>query len=113
MAILCTEQILNVIHAPQVQIFATDIDEGAIKKALEGLYTINDAADVSLERLLNFLIRRAMFIWIKREVREMVLFANHTFLKDPPFSNLDMRRSGFLKLFILRLNLLEFFSRVV
>ena len=37
--------------APAIQLFATDIDEAAIAAAREGVYTINDAADVSPERL--------------------------------------------------------------
>ena len=32
---------------PKVQIFGTDIDEDAIRHAREGIYTLNDAADVS------------------------------------------------------------------
>ncbi|HEY0742538.1 MAG TPA: chemotaxis protein CheB [Chryseosolibacter sp.] len=54
LAMLCAEQVMNVMDAPKIQIFATDIDEAAIKTAREGLYTINDAADVSPERLRRF-----------------------------------------------------------
>src|SRR6185436_12516227 len=74
----------------KVQIFATDIDEGAIAHAREGFYTINDAADVSTERLRRFFTKEGDGYRIRREVREMVLFANHNFLKDPPFSHLDL-----------------------
>lgn len=27
---------------------------------------------------------------VRREIKEMILFANHNFLKDPPFSKLDL-----------------------
>ena len=40
--------------APAMQVFATDIDEAAIATARDGLYTLNDAADVSPERLRRF-----------------------------------------------------------
>lgn len=90
MAMLCAEQTMNVIDAPKVQIFATDIDEDAIGHAREGFYTINDAADVSPERLRRFFNKEGDGYRIRREVREMVLFANHNFIKDPPFSHLDM-----------------------
>ena len=89
-AMLCAEQTLNVIDAPKVQIFATDIDEVAITHAREGLYTINDAADVSQERLRRFFNKESEGYRIRREIREMVLFANHNFIKDPPFSHLDI-----------------------
>ena len=39
---------------PAVLIFATDIDESAIAVARDGIYTFNDAADVSPERLRRF-----------------------------------------------------------
>lgn len=89
-AMLFAEQTLNVIDAPKVQIFATDIDESAISFAREGLYTINDAADVSPERLRLFFNKEGDNYRVRREIREMVLFATHNFIKDPPFSHLDL-----------------------
>jgi two-component system, chemotaxis family, CheB/CheR fusion protein len=90
LAILCAEQAMKLIDAPQIQIFATDIDEGAIRQGRDGLYSINDAADVSSERLRKFFNKEGEMYRIKREIREMILFANHNFIKDPPFSNLDL-----------------------
>lgn len=89
LAMLFAEQTLNVIEAPKVQIFATDIDETAISFAREGLYTLNDAADVSPERLRRFFNKEGDNYRIRREIREMILFATHNFIKDPPFSHLD------------------------
>jgi two-component system CheB/CheR fusion protein len=89
-AMLCAEQTLGVIDAPKVQIFASDIDEAAINAAREGRYTINDAADVSPERLRRFFVKEGDEYRIRRELREMVLFAQHNVLKDPPFSHLDL-----------------------
>lgn len=90
LAMLCAEQTLGVIDAPKVQIFATDIDEDAIATAREGLYTLNDAADVSAERLSRFFTKEGDGYRIRREIRETILFAHHNVLKDPPFSQLDM-----------------------
>lgn len=90
LAMLCAEKTLSVIDAPKIQIFATDIDEAAITFAREGLYTINDAADVSPERLRRFFNKESDGYRVRREIREMILFANHNFIKDPPFSHLDM-----------------------
>ena len=89
-AMLCAEQVLGTLDAPKVQIFATDIDEAAIATGREGLYTLNDAADVSPDRLRRFFTRDGDLFRVRREIREMVLFANHNFLKDPPFSKLDL-----------------------
>jgi PAS domain S-box-containing protein len=90
LAILCAEKLSGIIDGAKVQIFATDIDEMAIGQAREGLYTINDLADVSPERLRRFFIKEGEEYRIRREIRETVLFAVHNFLKDPPFSHLDM-----------------------
>jgi two-component system CheB/CheR fusion protein len=88
-AMLCAERVRGLVDAPNVQIFATDIDEQAISTAREGLYTLNDAADVAPERLRRFFTQEGNSYRIRRELREMVLFANHNVIKDPPFSRLD------------------------
>lgn len=90
LAILCAEKMSGTIDAPKVQIFATDIDESAIAQARDGLYNINELADVSPERLRRFFLKEGDEYRIRREVRETVMFAIHNFLKDPPFSHLDM-----------------------
>lgn len=90
LAMLCAEKTQGVIDAPKIQIFATDIDEAAISVAREGKYNINDAADVAPERLRRFFTRDGDEYRIRREIREMVLFARHNVLKDPPFSQLDL-----------------------
>ncbi len=89
-AMLCAERTLGAIDAPKIQIFATDIDDAAIAAARDGLYTINDAADVSPERLRRFFAKEGDEYRVRREIREMVLFANHNVIKDPPFSHLDL-----------------------
>lgn len=90
LAMLFAEKTLGVIDAPKVQIFATDIDDAAIAIAREGYYTINDAADISPERLRRFFNKEDDGYRIRREIRELILFANHNILKDPPFSHLDL-----------------------
>jgi two-component system CheB/CheR fusion protein len=78
------------IDQPEIQIFASDIDEAAIAAAREGFYTLNDAADVSPERLRRFFTKEGDGYRVRRDLRERVLFANHNVLKDPPFSRLDL-----------------------
>lgn len=89
-AMLFAEQTASNLKAPIIQIFATDIDESAIAQARAGLYTNSDVADVSPERLLAFFQKEGENFRVRREIREMALFAIHNVAKDPPFSNLDM-----------------------
>ncbi|HEX6126539.1 MAG TPA: PAS domain S-box protein [Pyrinomonadaceae bacterium] len=72
------------------QIFATDIDDVALAKARQGFYTVNDAADVSEERLHRFFVPNDGGFRVKRELRETILFANHNALRDPPFARIDL-----------------------
>lgn len=90
LAMLCAERTLGKPYPPRIQIFATDIDETAIDKARAGLYTVNDAADVSPERLRRFFQPEGEGFRIRREIRDMVLFARHNLIKDSPFSQIDL-----------------------
>jgi two-component system, chemotaxis family, CheB/CheR fusion protein len=73
-----------------VQIFATDIDAGAIEMARAGVYAESITADVSPDRLSrHFLAQRGSYK-VRGEIREMVVFAVHNVLKDPPFLKLDL-----------------------
>jgi chemotaxis methyl-accepting protein methylase len=90
LAMLCAEKINGVIDGIKVQIFATDIDEAAISRAREGVYNNSELADVSAERLGRFFLKEGINYRIRREIRETIMFAVHNFLKDPPFSHIDL-----------------------
>jgi two-component system CheB/CheR fusion protein len=90
LAILLLEQAAKVDFRPRIQVFASDLDEGAITHAREGLYPAAIEADVSAERLERFFIREGEYYRVKRELRDMVLFANHNMLRDPPFARQDL-----------------------
>ncbi len=74
----------------QIQVFATDIDKDAIDKARQGSYPANIAADVSEERLKRFFTKDDAMFRIRKEIREMVVFAPHDIIIDPPFTKLDV-----------------------
>jgi two-component system, chemotaxis family, CheB/CheR fusion protein len=73
-----------------IQIFASDLDEGALSTAREGRYPRTIDADVSDERLRRFFIDEGTHYRIRKEVRDVVLFASHSVLKEPPFLRLDL-----------------------
>ena len=73
-----------------LQIFATDLDEGALATAREARYPRSIEADVSEERLRRWFVDEGTHYRIRQEVRELVLFATHSVLKDPPFMRLDL-----------------------
>ncbi|MBH8567583.1 PAS domain-containing protein [Microvirga sp. STS02] len=74
----------------KLQIFATDINPDAIDFARVGLYPENVTADVSPERLRRFFTKTEDGYRIKKEVRDVVVFAVHDLNKDAPFTKLDL-----------------------
>jgi len=73
-----------------LQIFATDLDRDAIDKACQGLFPDNIAADVSPERLSRFFAKEEHGYRVRKEIREMVIFAPQNLIMDPPFTKLDI-----------------------
>ncbi|PAP76944.1 PAS domain-containing protein [Rubrivirga marina] len=75
---------------PEIQVFATDIDDDALASAREGLYPEAAIGDLTRERLLAFFDEEPNGIRVKGGLRDMVLFARHNLISDPPFSRLDL-----------------------
>jgi two-component system, chemotaxis family, CheB/CheR fusion protein len=88
--ILLMEHAGRLASPPAIQLFATDLDTASIAVARQGLYTINDAADVSQERLRRFFTKEGEAYRVRQDLRESVLFSQHNIIKDPPFSHLDL-----------------------
>ncbi len=74
----------------KVQIYATDLDEDAISAARAGIYPPNIVQDVQPERLRRFFVKEEAGYRVKKNIREMVVFANQNVIKDPPFTRLDL-----------------------
>ncbi|HZY16912.1 MAG TPA: PAS domain S-box protein [Ramlibacter sp.] len=90
LAILLCEQARELDAPPTIQLFATDLDDDAIRVGREGIYPATIEADVSQDRLRRYFTKEHRGYRVRREVREMVLFAQHDLLKDSPFSRLDL-----------------------
>jgi two-component system CheB/CheR fusion protein len=89
-AILLCELMAKTKQQFQVQIYSTDLDEDAIATARAATYPNSISLDVSPERLRNFFLKHEDGYRIKKEVREMVVFAIQNIVKDPPFTKLDL-----------------------
>jgi two-component system CheB/CheR fusion protein len=90
LAMLLAEHGSATLEPPAIQLFATDLDQRAIVVAREGFYTDAEVADVSDQRLRRFFQRETEGYRVRRELRELVLFAHHNVIRDPPFSHLDL-----------------------
>lgn len=73
-----------------IQIFASDIGADAIAFARRGKYPLSIADHVSPSRLSRFFTLRDGYYFVSQRIRDMVLFAQHDVVLDPPFTKLDL-----------------------
>jgi len=90
LAILLLEEAARHELRPAIQVFGSDLDARALAIAREGRYPAAIEADVSEERLRRFFTHDGGQYRVRQEVRDVVLFAVHDLLKDPPFSRVDL-----------------------
>jgi two-component system CheB/CheR fusion protein len=88
-AMILLEEATRHEFRPSIQVFGSDLDVRALALAREGRYPASIDADVNEERLRRFFTREGDGYRIRQEVRDLVLFAVHDMLKDPPFSRVD------------------------
>jgi two-component system CheB/CheR fusion protein len=90
LAIIAREVMETLGLARDMKIFATDIDRDAVAKAGAGLYAESIAADLNPALLAKYFYCRGETYQVARTIREMVVFAQHNLVKDPPFTRVDM-----------------------
>ncbi len=89
-AIMLRERMRKLDKLLDVKIFATDIDQTALNVASNGFYPSSLIADVPMEYLQRYFIKQGDHYQVARELRQMIIFAPHNVLKDPPFSRVDL-----------------------
>jgi two-component system CheB/CheR fusion protein len=90
LAILMMEEAERREATPMIQIFASDLDNGALATAREGRYPRAIEADLTEDRLRKYFVAEVQHYRLRKEVRNLVLFAHHSALKDPPFLHMDL-----------------------
>jgi two-component system, chemotaxis family, CheB/CheR fusion protein len=90
LAMLLLEEAARREEAPRLQVFASDLHERSLERAREGFYPGDIETEVSERRLRRFFHQEDGGYRIRKEVRELVVFAPHNLLGDPPFSRLDL-----------------------
>jgi two-component system, chemotaxis family, CheB/CheR fusion protein len=89
-AMVLAEHAATLVDPPRIQLFATDIDEKGYAWGRAGLYPAAAVVAVPEERLRRFFVQEAGGYRIAKALRELVLFAGHNVLHDPPFSRIDL-----------------------
>ncbi len=90
LAILALECMERSGRKRNIKIFATDIDRDAVLQAGNGVYPESIAADLPSGILGRYFQRKGDQYQIQHSVREMVVFAQHNLIKDPPFNNVSL-----------------------
>lgn len=89
-AILFAETFQRLGVTRGVKVFATDVEQQYLDHAAAGVYPDTIAAEVSAERLERWFTRRPDGYAVRPEVRQMVIFARHNLLADPPFTRMAL-----------------------
>jgi two-component system CheB/CheR fusion protein len=90
LAMLFREALDRAQSGARLQVFASDIDAGAVAIAREGFYAKSIEAQVSAERLGRFFVKEDGGYRVSPELRSVIVFAVQDVLGDPPFSNIDL-----------------------
>ena len=88
--LLCEQCEKRLLPPPRVQIFATDIDEAALRVARVARYPASAVRSVSADRLHRFFLHENDSYQVVKELRDMCIFSAHNIIRDPPFSRLDL-----------------------
>ncbi len=90
LAITARECLHKLGKSTSIKIFATDIDKDAIVYAGNGLYPDSIAADMPPGIMGKYFVHKGEHYQVQRHIREMVVFAQHNLVKDPPFTKIEM-----------------------
>lgn len=73
-----------------VKILATDVHKTSLEVASIGLYTEEQIAGISRERLQRFFTARSNGYQVTQTLRDSIVFAAHNLIRDAPFTKLDL-----------------------
>ncbi|WP_009633869.1 CheR family methyltransferase [Synechocystis sp. PCC 7509] len=90
LALLFAEALGIEQYLQQVQIYATDVDEAALRQARQHCYTISEVAGVPPAFLDKYFESTSQGYVFNPTLRRRVIFARHNLLEDAPISKLDL-----------------------
>ncbi|MCT7378294.1 chemotaxis protein CheB [Chelativorans salis] len=90
LAMLLTERAEAAQKQFQIKIFATDSQDDNLNLARAGVYPEAAVSAIPPDRLRRFFDKLDGSYEIKKELRDLVVFAPHNLLRDAPFSRIDL-----------------------
>lgn len=89
-AIMLSEYLGNRIARYKVQIFGTDLYDGVLSIARQARYSKALVAGIDQRIIDKYFIQKDGEYQLTQAIRNMVLFARHDLVRDPPFSHLNL-----------------------
>ncbi len=90
LAILIDEHLQRRGQSIDVRIFASDLHKAAVQHASVGSYPAEALEGVSRERREHYFVRSGDSYRVVPKLRDMMVFAPHDLLREPPFTQLDL-----------------------
>jgi two-component system CheB/CheR fusion protein len=90
LALLLVEEAERRHVSPRLQVLASGLSDAMLDRARAGRYPAEVAASLAPDRIARFFEREGSHYRLRHEVRDLVVFAKHDVLDDPPFSHLDL-----------------------
>jgi two-component system, chemotaxis family, CheB/CheR fusion protein len=89
-AILFHEQLAARRRPVNLKILATDVHKASLDVASAGIYTEQQIAGISPQRLERFFTLKPNGYQISQTLRESIVFAPHNLIRDSPFTKMDL-----------------------
>ncbi|MGZ3440083.1 MAG: chemotaxis protein CheB, partial [Polyangia bacterium] len=90
LAILFHEQLEAARRPLNLRIFATDVHRTSLDTASAGLYDEDALAEVTPARRERYFVKDGNRYRVAKELRQLVVFAQHNLISDAPFTRVDL-----------------------
>ena len=88
--VLLLEAMAAISTTREIRLFATDLNQEALKRASRGIYTLSEVADIEPTLLGLYFENAGNYYTVREPLRKSVIFARHDVVTDPPFTRLDL-----------------------
>ena len=90
LAILLHEQLTAAGRPLNLRVFATDVHQSSLDVASVGAYDEDALSEVAPERRARYFVKDGDRFRVCKELRQIVVFAQHNLISDAPFTRVDL-----------------------
>lgn len=90
LCMLLLEEAERTNYQGSIHIFATDLHQGSLARASEGVYSEESAETIPPDLLAKYFTKEGSNYRVLPTLRSKIVFASHNLIVDPPFTRLDI-----------------------